>query len=326
MMHAKIVGLGKYLPEKVLTNADLEKMVETNDEWILKRVGIKERHICDENTYTSDLASRAGEAAIRNAGLKAEDIDLIIAASVTPDMYTPSIACLVQKNIGATNAVAFDLNAACTGFVFAMVTAAQYIENGMYQNVLVIGADALSKLTEYRDRKTCVLFGDGAGAAVLQATEDETGILSSVMGADGASGDCLTAPSIRCDEIEMEKRPFGNPRTIWMDGSAVFKFAVRVMAASSKEVVEKAGKTMEDVKLLVPHQANMRIIEGAAKRLEMSGDRVFVNVDKYGNMSSACIPIALCEAVEQNRAGKGDLVILSGMGGGLTWGSILLEM
>ncbi len=325
-MYAKLIGFGKYLPEKVLTNADLEKMVETNDEWIVKRVGIKERHISDEQTFTSDLASRAAENALKNAGMTPEELDLILVASVTPDMYTPSVSCLVQKNLGAVNAVAFDLNAACSGFVFAMVTASQYIATGMYQNVLVIGADALSKMTEYQDRKTCVLFGDGAGAAVLQATEEKTGILGSVMGSDGASGDCLTAPGLRCDEADLERRPFGNTRTIWMDGSAVFKFAVRVMASSVLEVVENAGKTMEDVALVVPHQANMRIIEGAAKRLGKKDEGVFVNVDKYGNMSSASIPVALCEAVEQGKAKKGDLVVLVGMGGGLTWGSILIEL
>ncbi len=325
-MYAKIVGLGKHLPEQVLTNQQLEQMVETSDEWILKRVGIKERRISDEKTFTSDLAIRAAEAALSDAGMTAEELDLILVASVTPDMYTPSTACLVQKGLGAVNAVAFDINAACSGFVFAMVTADMYIKSGMYKNVLVIGADALSKVTEYQDRKTCVLFGDGAGAAILQATEEKTGILASQMGSDGASGDCLTLPGIRCDAEDADRRPFGNQRTIWMDGSAVFKFAVRVMAASAQEVVEQAGKTLEDVRLLVPHQANMRIIEAAAKRLKMGDDRVFVNVDKYGNMSSACIPIALCEAVEEKRANKGDLVVLVGMGGGLTWGSVLVEI
>lgn len=325
-MYAKIVGLGKYLPEQVLTNQQLEQMVETSDEWILKRAGIRERRISDEKTFTSDLAIRAAEAALSDAGMRAEELDLILVASVTPDMYTPSTSCLVQKGLGAVNAAAFDINAACTGFVFAMVTADMYIKSGMYKNVLVIGADALSKVTEYQDRKTCVLFGDGAGAAILQATEEKTGILASKMGSDGASGDCLTLPGIRCDEEDAERRPFGNTRTIWMDGSAVFKFAVRVMAASAQEVVEQAGKTLDDVSLLVPHQANMRIIEAAAKRLKMSDGRVFVNLDKYGNMSSACIPIALCEAAEEGRAQKGDLLVLVGMGGGLTWGSILIEL
>lgn len=324
-MYAKITGLGKYLPEKILTNADFEKMVDTSDEWILKRVGIRERRISEEGVYTSDLASKAAEQALKDAGMKPEEVELIVVASVTPDMYTPSVACLVQKNLGAVNAVAFDVNAACTGFVFAMVTATQFIENGMYQNALVIGADALTKVTEYQDRATCVLFGDGAGAAVLQATEERTGVLAGVMGSDGAGGDCLTLPGIRCDEADKERRPFGNERTIWMDGSAVFKFAVRVMAGSAQEVVEKAGKTMDEIQLLVPHQANLRIIDAAAKRLNMQ-DKVFVNVDRYGNMSSACIPIALCEAVEEGRLHKGEYAVLSGMGGGLTWGSVLIQL
>ncbi len=324
--HAKIVGVGKYLPEKVLTNADLEKMVETSDEWILKRVGIKERRISDENTYASDLAIRASENALKHAGMQAEDLDLIIVSSVSPDMYTPSASCLVQKGLGAVNAAAFDINAACSGFIFAMTTAAQFIENGVYRNVLVIGSDTLSKVTEYQDRKTCVLFGDGAGAAILQATEEETGIIGYTLGSDGTSGDCLTLPGIRVNAEDKERRPFGNDRTIWMDGSAVFKFAVRVMEQSSRKVVEDAGKTLEDVKLLVPHQANMRIIEGARKRLGFTEDKVFVNVDRYGNMSAACVPIALCEAVEEGRAGKGDLVVMSSMGGGLTWGAILVEL
>lgn len=325
-MFSKIVGLGKYLPEKILTNSDLEQMVETSDEWILKRVGIRERRISDENTYTSDLAIRAAEEALQDADMTAEELDLILVASVTPDMYTPSVACLVQKGLGAVHAAAFDINAACSGFVFAMVTADMYIKSGAYKKVLVIGADALSKVTEYRDRKTCVLFGDGAGAAVLQASEEESGILAHQIGSDGASGDCLTLPGIRCSADDAERRPFGKERTIWMDGSAVFKFAVRIMASSAEQVVQQYGKTLDDVALLVPHQANMRIIDAAAKRLKMEEERVFVNVDRYGNMSSACIPVALCEAVEQGRAGKGDLVVLTGMGGGLTWGSVLIEL
>ena len=325
-LHAKLVGVGKYLPEKILNNAQLETMVETSDEWILKRVGIKERRISDENTFASDLAIKAAENALKNAGMQAEELDLIIFSSVSPDMYTPSASCLVQKGIGATNAAAFDINAACSGFIFAMVTAAQFIENGVYRNVLVIGSDTLSKVTEYQDRKTCVLFGDGAGAAILSATEEETGILTYTLASDGGSGDCLTLPGIRVNPEDKERRPFGNDRTIWMDGSVVFKFAVRVLEQASRKVVEDAGKTLEDVKLLVPHQANMRIIEGARKRLGFSEEQVFVNVDKYGNMSAACVPIALCEAVEEKRAEKGDLVVLSSMGGGLTWGAILLEL
>lgn len=325
-LHAKIVGVGKYLPEKVLSNADLEKMVDTSDEWILKRVGIKERRICDNETFASDLAYKASENALNNAGMKADELDLIIVSGVSPDMYTPSTSCLVQKKLGAINATAFDINAACSGFIFAITTATQYIENGIYKNVLVIGSDTLSKVTEYQDRATCVLFGDGAGAAILQATDEETGVLSYFLGSDGASGDCLTLPGLKFDDTDKERRPYGNPHTIWMDGSAVFKFAVRVMESSSLKVVEDAGLTMDDIKILVPHQANMRIIDGARKRLGLSEDRVFCNVDKYGNMSAACVPIALCETIEEGKASKGDKVVLVSMGGGLTWGAVLIEL
>ena len=231
-----------------------------------------------------------------------------------------------SKKLGAINATAFDINAACSGFIFAITTATQYIENGIYKNVLVIGSDTLSKVTEYQDRATCVLFGDGAGAAILQATDEETGVLSYFLGSDGASGDCLTLPGLKFDDIDKERRPYGNPHTIWMDGSAVFKFAVRVMESSSLKVVEDAGLTMDDIKILVPHQANMRIIDGARKRLGLSEDRVFCNVDKYGNMSAACVPIALCETIEEGKASKGDKVVLVSMGGGLTWGAVLIEL
>lgn len=325
-LHAKIAGLGKYLPERILSNADLEKMVDTSDEWITKRVGIKERRISDDTTFASDLAAKAAENALKDAGIKAEELDLIIVSTVSPDMYTPSVSCLVQKKIGASRAAAFDINAACSGFIFAMTTAVQYIENGLYQKILVLGSDTLSKITEYQDRATCVLFGDGAGAAVLVATEEETGVLSCFLGSDGASGDCLTIPGLRCDEIDRERRPFGNPRTIWMDGSAVFKFAVKVMDFATRKVVEDAGKNMEDLALVVPHQANWRIIDGARKRMKLESDKVFSNIEKYGNMSAACVPIALCEAVEEGRAKKGDLVAIVSMGGGLTWGAVLFEL
>ena len=325
-LHAKIIGLGKYLPEKILTNAELEKMVDTSDEWITKRVGIKERHISDEDIFASDLAARAAENALKDAGMAAEELDLIVVATVSPDMYTPSVSCLVQKQIGARNAAAFDVNAACPGFIFAITTATQFIENGMYRNVLVIGADTLSKITEYKDRATCVLFGDGAGAAVLQATEEETGVKSCYLCADGEHGDSLTIPGLRYDDVDQERRPFGNPHTIWMDGGVVFKFAVKMMDAATRKVLDDAGKTLEDIKLVVPHQANLRIIDGARKRLGIPEEKMFANIERHGNMSAACVPIALCEAVEEGRAGKGDLVVLVSMGGGLTWGGVLIEL
>lgn len=320
-IRARIKGLGKYLPEKVLTNADLEKMVDTSDEWITTRTGIKERRISEPNVFSSDLATEAAKRALADANMVAEEVELIIFAGVTPDMYTPSTSCIVQKNIGAVNAAAFDLNAACSGFIYALSTASQFISSGMYKNALIIGAEVLSKVVEYKDRNTCVLFGDGAGAAVLEASTDGSGVLGSVLGADGAGGECLTLCGIREDEIDKERRPFGNNRTIWMDGSKVMKFAVRVMAGSTKQVLEKVGKTLDETKLIIPHQANKRIIDGAAKRLECGEDKILSNVDKYGNMSAACVPIALCEAVETGRLKRGDLFVLVGFGGGLTWGS-----
>lgn len=324
-IRARIAGIGKYLPERVLTNADLEKMVDTSDEWITKRVGIKERRIGDENTYTSDVAKYAAESALKDAGMSAEDLDLIIVASVSPDMYTPSVSCLVQKYLGAAKAAAFDINAACSGFIFAVTTASKFIETGTYKNILVIGADCLSKITEYQDRSTCVLFGDGAGAVVLTPTETENGVMSCVLGSDGAQGDCLTIAGLRVDEIEKERRPFGNPHTIWMDGGAVFKFAVKVMESATLEAVKQAGLTLSDVKLIVPHQANHRIIEGARKRLGCEEEQIFSNVHKYGNMSAASVPVALCEAVEEGRIERGDKFVIVGFGGGLTWGSALIE-
>ncbi|MEG2380436.1 MAG: beta-ketoacyl-ACP synthase III [Oscillospiraceae bacterium] len=324
-IRAKIIGTGKFLPEKVLSNADLETLVETNDEWITERTGIKERRIADENTFTSDLAKFAAEKALKDANMDVEDVDLIITACVSPDMYTPSVSCKVQKYLGAKNAAAFDVNAACSGFVFAVTIAQQFIENGTYKNVLIIGAECLSKVTEYKDRATCVLFGDGAGAVVLQATDEDTGVITATLGSKGELGDCLTIPGIRCDEEEIEKRPFGDMRTIWQNGQAVFKFAVKVMASATKEVMEKAGVTIDDVVLIIPHQANQRIIDGAQKRLKCAPEKIFSNIAKYGNMSAACIPIALCEAISEGRIKRGDKFVIVGFGGGLTWGSALIE-
>lgn len=324
--HAKIVGVGRYLPEKILDNAYFEGIVETSDEWILQRVGIKERRMSDENTFASDLAAKAAENALKDAGMDASEIDLIVMASVSPEMYTPSGACIVQSKIGAKNAAAFDVNAACPGFIFAITVATQFVENGVYKNVLVIGADTLTKITEYKDRSTCVLFGDGAGAAILQATDEETGVLGSVLGADGDAGDVLTVCGLKVSELDKERRPFGNYRTIWMDGQLVYKFAVKTMVSSTIEVVENAGYTIDDIDLVIPHQANQRIIQSARKRLSLDESRVFSNVEQFGNMSAACIPVALCQAIEEGRIKKGQKLVIVSMGGGLTWGSVLIEL
>ena len=322
MLHAKMSGVGCFLPEKVLTNFDLEKMVETSDEWIVQRTGIRGRRISGKETYTSELAAKAAEDALKDARLTPEEIDFIIVTTVSGEMIVPSTACLVQRQIGAKNAAAMDLNAACTGFIYALTVADSFIRTGMYRNILVIGADCLSKVTNYQDRKTCILFGDGAGAAVLTASEGEEGILQTVLKADGTGGDCLTLPSLKVTEEEIKT---GTDRKIYMDGSEVFKFAVRAMADLTKEALEKQGLTTEQLDVLIPHQANIRIVEGAVKRLKVDKERVFTDLDRYGNMSNASIPVALCEAVREGRLKPGDNVVLVGFGGGLTCGAALMK-
>ncbi len=320
-----IVGTGSYVPEKVVTNFDLEKMVETSDEWIKTRTGIEQRRIAEENMPTSEIAYIAGKRAIEDAGLTPEDIDLIIVATITPDMYSPSTACRVQAKLGASKAAAFDVNAACTGLIYGLTVASQFILTGYYKNALVIGADELSRILEWTDRNTCVLFGDGAGAVVLQAVDNGYGILSTNLGADGSMGDVLTIPSCYIPEHEKEKRKPENYRTIWMDGSEVFKFAVRVMANATNRALDDLNLDINDVNLIVPHQANIRIIEGAAKRLGVSVNKIYSNIHRYGNMSAASIAVALDEAVKEGRINKGDLIVLVGFGGGLTWGSAIVR-
>jgi 3-oxoacyl-[acyl-carrier-protein] synthase-3 len=324
MINAKITGVGGYVPEKVYDNAYMESIVDTTDEWIVRRTGIKERHISADNEYTTDMATIAGKRAIENAGLTAEDIDLIILNTVTPDYFTPACACVVQANLGATGAAAFDYNAACSGFVTGLTIAKQFIQSGTYKNVLVICADTLSKATDYQDRATCVLFGDAAGAAVVSASE-EKGIISTDIGADGTGGLTLTSLAYREDEEEREKRVSHRKDTIWMAGQAVMKFAVKAMADASEKVISEAGLTLDDIDLVVPHQANYRIVDSAIKRMGIEKDKVFLNLEKYGNTSASCIPVALSQAVEQGRIKKGDKIVLVGFGGGLTWGAALIE-
>ncbi|MCC8161274.1 MAG: ketoacyl-ACP synthase III [Oscillospiraceae bacterium] len=324
MVNAKISGVGGYIPEKVYDNAYMESIVDTNDEWITRRTGIKERHISADNEYTTDMATIAGKRAIENAGLTAEDIDLILLATVTPDYFTPACSCIVQHNLGAINAAAFDYNAACSGFVTGLTIAKQFIQTGTYKNVLVICADVLSKATDYKDRATCVLFGDAAGAAVVSASE-ERGIISTDIGADGSSGLAITSLAYRDDEEETEKRVSRKKDTIWMAGQAVMKFAVKAMADASQRVIDEAGLTWDDIELVIPHQANYRIVDSAIKRMGISKDKVFLNLEKYGNTSASCIPVALTQAVEQGKIKKGDKIVLVGFGGGLTWGAAVLE-
>ena len=320
-----IIGIGKYVPERVLTNAELEQMVETNDEWIVTRTGIRERRIAAPEQATSDLAFNAAQRALSSAGLTAEDIDLIVVATITPDMFFPSTACLLQNKLGASKAAAFDLSAACSGFIYGLATASSMIATGMYKHALVIGAECLSRITDYTDRNTCILFGDGAGAVVLGAVPEGRGFKSFELGADGGGGDLLKVcgggsrlPSSA--ETVADKKHF-----IHMAGNDVFKFAVRIMGGAAEEALRKAGLEKSDIDLFVPHQANIRIINSAINRLELPEDKCMINLDKYGNMSAASIPVALAEAVEAGRVQEGDTVVLVGFGGGLTWGASVLN-
>ncbi|KKB73361.1 MULTISPECIES: beta-ketoacyl-ACP synthase III [Bacillus] len=309
-MKAGIIGIGRYIPEKVLTNSDLEKMVETSDEWIRTRTGIEERRIAAEDEMTSDMAVAAAEKAMEDANIKAEDLDMILVATVTPDQAFPTVSCMIQEKLGAFNACAMDISAACSGFMYGLVTAKQFIEAETYKHVLVIGAEKLSGITDWDDRNTCVLFGDGAGAAVVGPVSDDRGILSFELGADGRGGKHLYL-----DEKD---------HTI-MNGREVFKFAVRQMGESSVNVIEKAGLTKEDVDFLVPHQANIRIMEAARERLELPVEKMSKTVHKYGNTSAASIPISLVEELEAGKIKDGDVIVMVGFGGGLTWGAIAMR-
>lgn len=309
-MNVGVLGTGHYLPTKVLTNKDLEEIVDTSDEWIRTRTGIEERRLADDNTNTSDMAYHAAKQALEEAKVLAEEIDLILVATITPDTMCPSVSCIVQEKLGAKNAAAMDLSAACSGFIYAMVTGAQFIETGAYRKVLVVGAEKLSKITNWKDRNTCVLLGDGAGAVVLGEVTEGKGILSFELGADGSGGKHLYQ-----DDKNM----------LVMNGREVFKFAVKQMPESSVQVIEKIGHHRDDVDYLIPHQANIRIMEAARKRLGISQDKMAMTIKKYGNNSAASIPMALSEAVKNGNIRDNDLIVLVGFGGGLTWGSLAMR-
>lgn len=325
LCNAGILGTGFYVPEKIMTNADLEKIVETSDEWIVERTGIKERRMAEDNQPMSDLALRAAKAALADAGVAAEDLDLIIVATLTSDRIIPSTACMIQNLLGAKHAAAFDLSAACSGFAYAASVAAQFIETGAYKKALVIGAETLSKYINWEDRNTCVLFGDGAGAAVLGQVEEGYGILSFDLGSDGSGGDAIQIPSSGSLMPVSKESIDQKLNLIHMNGRDVFKFAVKAMGKTVKNSLAKIDMPQEKIDWLVPHQANIRIIESAAKRLSMPMDKVIVNIHKYGNMSAACIPIALAEAAAAKRFKKGDIIALSGFGAGLTWASCIIR-
>lgn len=326
MLKSAILGTGRYLPQKILTNHDLESMVDTSDEWIVSRTGIKERRIAADDEATSDMAAKAGLKAIQAAGLKVTDIDMIIVATVTPDMAFPSTACIVQDIIDAPQAAAFDIEAACSGFLYGLSLAKAYIESNAYRHILVIGAETMSRILNWQDRNTCVLFGDGAGAAVIGRAKGDEGILSTVLGADGKGGKYLTQPAGGSRLPASQETVKQQAHTVNMAGSDVFKFAVRIMGNASQEAIEKAGLTIADIDIFVPHQANIRIISSSAKRLKLPLEQVKINLDRYGNISSASIPIALDEALEEGMIKKGDTVVLTGFGGGLTWGSSVVKL
>ncbi len=320
-----ITGVGSYVPQRVLTNADLEKIVDTTDDWITSRTGIRERRTAAEDEYTSTMGIAAARIALERAGVDAADLDLIIVATITPDMPFPATACIAQQELGATKAAAFDLEAACTGFLYALEIGRQFIDNGTYQNVLIIGAEKLSSIIDWKDRNTCVLFGDGAGAAVLQRRADARGVLATRLGSDGGKADILAMPGGGCRQPATVDSVNERIHFLKMEGKEVFKNAVNAMTDAAKEVLERSGVSIEDIKCIIPHQANQRIISAVGERLGTRDDQVFVNLHKYGNTSAASIAIALDEAVSTGRVERGDLILIIAFGAGLTWGATVLE-
>ncbi|QSX75352.1 ketoacyl-ACP synthase III [Lysobacter arenosi] len=321
-IYSRIAGTGSYLPEKVLTNDDLAKFIDTSDEWIAARTGIRERHVAAEGEFTSDLAYHASVRALEAAGVDAKDLDLIVVGTTTPDLIFPSTACLLQHRIGAGGCAAFDVNAACSGFIYALTVADKFIRSGAAKTVLVVGAETLTRMLDWSDRSTCVLFGDGAGAVVLKA-DTETGILSTHMHADGGKKELLWNPVGVSVGFKPDEPNAGVK--VLMTGNEVFKHAVKALDSVVEETLEANGLDRHDIDWLIPHQANLRIIEATAKRLDMPMDRVIVTVDKHGNTSSGSVPLALDEAVRSGRVQRGQLVLLEAFGGGFTWGSALLR-
>lgn len=319
-----ILGTGSYVPENIVDNLYFEKILDTSDEWIKTRTGISQRRKASENESASDLATKAAIEALKCAKLSSDDIDLIIVATATPDMAFPSTACLVQENIKAKNAAAFDISVACSGFIYGITIARQFVLTGMYKNILVIGSEVLSKFIDYTDRSTCILFGDGAGAVVI-GNVDDGGILSTYLGSDGSGADVLNIPAGGSKLPASKNTIENNLHSIKMIGNDVYKFAVRIMGESSLKAIEIANLEPKDIDYFLPHQANIRIIEASAKRLKLGMDKVYINLDKYGNMSAASIPVALDEAFRSGKINKGDNVVLVGFGGGLTWGSAVIN-
>ncbi len=320
-----IIGTGSFLPEKTLKNCDLEKIVDTSDEWITARTGIKARRVLEEGKATSDIAIEASKKALEDANLDTSDVDLIIVATMTGDTITPSTACVVQDKLGCNNAAAFDISAACSGFIYGLSMAYGLISSGVYKNILLIGAEAMSRILDWEDRSTCILFGDGAGAAVLSEVPEGYGILGMELGSDGSGKDHLLIPAGGSKNPSTHETLENREQYLRMEGSEVFKFAVRKIEETCKNLLEETGLEASDIDLFIPHQANTRIINSAGKKLKIPKEKTFINLDKYGNMSAASIPVALDEALKEGKIEDGDNILLVGFGGGLTWGSSILK-
>jgi 3-oxoacyl-[acyl-carrier-protein] synthase-3 len=323
--YGRITGWGKSVPQRILTNQDLEQMVDTSDEWIVTRTGIRERHIAGPGETTSTMSVKACQKALDRAEVDPEEVDLIIIATSTPDYFCPPVSSMVQDQLGATRAGAFTLIAGCTGFVYGLVTASQFIEAGLYEKILVVGVETLSPAVDWTDRSTCILFGDGGAAVLVEATEQPTGILSCELGSDGSDWDALIAPGYGAAKPFSEETLRNREHYLRMDGRRIFKFATRKMTDSVINVVQASGLTWDEIDLIIPHQANARIIELAARRLGVGMDRVMLNVDRYGNTSAGSIPLALCDALEEGRLQSGDHVVMVGFGAGLTWAAAVLH-
>jgi 3-oxoacyl-[acyl-carrier-protein] synthase-3 len=325
LVRSRIISIGSYLPERVLSNYDLEEMVDTSDEWITERTGIKERRIADENQAASDLAFEASKIALDRAGLEAGDIDMIIVATITGDMPFPSTACFLQNRLGASRAVGFDINATCSGFLYALYIADGFIRSGMHRKILVVGAEVLSKFTDWKDRTTCVIFGDGAGAAIVESTSEDRGILSMSINSDGSMWELINIPGGGSRNPASTDTLKKGLHSIRMKGNETFKVAVRTLEDVALKTLADNNMDPSQLSLLVPHQANLRIIQATAERLNLPMEKVFVNLERYGNTSAASIPIALDEALTSGRIKDGDYILLEAFGGGLTWASALIK-
>ena len=324
-MKATITTTAQYLPERSLSNQELEKMVDTTNEWILSRTGIENRHLVKEGEATSDMGTQIAKKLLEKSGKSPEEIDLILVATSTPDFPVVSTAALIQHKIGAINAWGYDIVAACTGFVYAMETGSKLVESGRYKCVIVIGSDTMSSIIDYTDRNTCVIFGDGGGGVILEPTENENGVLDAILHTDGSGHKYLTVPAGGSLNPASQKTIDNKMHYVYQDGKTVFKFAVKNMADVSKQILDKNKLIGSDIKLFIPHQANKRIIDAAAKRCGIKDEQVLVNINKYGNTTAGTIPIALNEAVESGRLVEGDLLLLAAFGGGFTWGSMLIK-